>query len=80
MLYQVGFNSIISKNVIKVFKELHARKIYHGDIRVENILVRPDNSVVIIDFEKSEMDADQELLDVEMEEVSNLCTCLERSC
>jgi tRNA A-37 threonylcarbamoyl transferase component Bud32 len=80
MLYQVRYNPKITKNIIKAFTEIHERRIYHGDVRVENILVRPDNSVVIIDFEMSEMDANQELLDAEMEEVSSLCTCLERSC
>ena len=68
------------KNVIKAFTEIHRRRVYHGDVRGENILVRPDNSVVIIDFEMSEMDADQELLDSEMEEVKDLCAFLERPC
>ena len=80
MLYQVHHNPQITKNIIKAFIEIHRRRVYHADVRVENILVRPDNSVVIIDFEMSEMDADQELLDAEMEEVKSLCACLERSC
>ena len=78
MLYQVGFNSIISKNVIKVFKELYARKIYHGDIRVENILVRPDNSIVAIDFELSTANAKEKLLKGEMKELKSLLTELKR--
>ena len=80
MLYQVRNNRQITKNVIKAFTEIHRRKVYHGDVRVENILVRPDNSVVIVDFEMSEMDADKELLDAEMQGVRDLCACLERSC
>ena len=80
MLYQVRQNPQITKNIIKAFTEIHKRRVYHGDVRVENILVRPDNSVVIIDFEMSEMDADQELLDAEMDEVRRLCASLERSC
>ena len=68
------------KNIIKAFTEIHRRRVYHGDVRVENILVRPDNSVVIIDFEMSEMDVDQELLDAEMDEVRHLCAGFERSC
>jgi thiamine kinase-like enzyme len=51
MLYQVKHNANIAKNVVKPFKELHARNVCHGDIQVENILVRPNNSVVVIDFE-----------------------------
>jgi tRNA A-37 threonylcarbamoyl transferase component Bud32 len=72
MLYQVRQNSKIAKNVIKAFKELHTRKVCHGDVRVENILVRPDQSVVLIDFELSEMDADSDTLNAEMEEVKFL--------
>ena len=72
MLYQVKYNSKIANNVIKAFKEIHARKVYHGDVRCENILIRPDHSVVVIDFEASEMDADPGLLNAEMREVKNL--------
>ena len=73
MLHQVDANPTITKNVLNAFKEIHARGIYHGDIRSENILVRPDNSVVVIDFESSEMNADPDLLDAEIEEVKALC-------
>ena len=72
MLYQVKFNSTIAKNVLKAFQEIHARKVYHGDARTENILVKPDNSVVIIDFEMSIIDADQNMLLDEMGEVESL--------
>ena len=71
MLYQVKYNPKIAKNVVKAFKEIHARKVCHGDVRGENILVRPDNSVVIIDFERSEMDVDLVSLNEEMLEVKH---------
>jgi tRNA A-37 threonylcarbamoyl transferase component Bud32 len=74
MLSQVRYNSTIAKNVIRAFKEIHARNVCHGDVRVENILVRSDNSVVVIDFEMSEMDADSETLNAELEEVKSLLT------
>jgi tRNA A-37 threonylcarbamoyl transferase component Bud32 len=72
MLHQVKRNATISKNVLKAFKELHARKVCHGDVRVENILVWPDNSVVVIDFELSEVNAKPETLNAEMKEVRHL--------
>lgn len=72
MLYQVKFNSTIAKNVLKAFGELHARKICHGDIRAENILVRSDNSVVVIDFELSQANADSDMLKNEILEVKSL--------
>lgn len=76
MLYQVKCNPKIAKNVVKAFKEIHARKVCHGDVRGENILVRLDCSVVVIDFESSEMDADPALLNAEMKEVKNLLASL----
>jgi RIO-like serine/threonine protein kinase len=76
MLYQVKVTPNIKRNVIKAFKEIHARRVYHGDVRGENILVRPDNSVVIIDFERSEIDVDLILLNDEMEEVKHLLASL----
>jgi tRNA A-37 threonylcarbamoyl transferase component Bud32 len=78
MIYQVEFNSTISKNVIKAFQEIHDRGIYHGDVRVENILVRRDNSVVIIDFEWSDMYADEESLKKEMRLVQSLLAGLQK--
>ena len=76
MLYQVKYTPKIGRNVIKVFKEIHARGVYHGDVRCENILVRPDQSVVVIDFEMSTMDADEEDLKAEMKEVKILLASL----
>jgi RIO-like serine/threonine protein kinase len=49
MLHQVTrFNPQIVENVIWVFEEIHARGVCHGDVRAENILVRGDNSVVVV--------------------------------
>jgi thiamine kinase-like enzyme len=76
MLYQVGYNSKIAIGVLRAFEQLHSRKIFHGDVRVENILVRPDNTVVIIDFESSEMNASPDVLKREMEEVKSLLASL----
>jgi serine/threonine protein kinase len=76
MLYQVKYNAKIARKVIKAFKEIHALRVCHGDIRCENILVRPDNSVVVIDFEGSEIDADLDSLNVEMREVKDLLASL----
>ena len=78
MLYQTEFNAAISKNVVKAFMELHDRKVCHGDVRVENILVRPDDSVVVIDFERSILDAEEILLKEEMKEVKQLLAGLKR--
>jgi serine/threonine protein kinase len=72
MLYQVTFNPSIANNVLEAFKEIHKRKVYHGDVRPENILVRPDDSVVIVDFERSIIDAEDKLLVEEMEEVGQI--------
>ena len=72
MLYQVKYTPKIGRNVIKVFKEIHARRVSHGDVRGENILVRPDQSVVVVDFEISKVDAEEEDLKVEMREVKYL--------
>jgi DNA-binding helix-hairpin-helix protein with protein kinase domain len=78
MLYQVEFNSMIAKNVMNAFKEIHAKGVCHGDVRVENILVKEDNSVVLIDFESSEMNADKDLLNEEMGQVKSLLAELKK--
>ena len=79
MLYQVNFNPIIKRNVLKAFAQIHARKVCHGDVRAENILVKPDNSVVIIDFETSVAQASPDRLRAEAREVKALLASLERS-
>jgi len=50
MLHEIKCTPNIGRNVINAFKEIHARGVYHGDVRCENILVRPDESIVIVDF------------------------------
>jgi tRNA A-37 threonylcarbamoyl transferase component Bud32 len=45
--------------VIKASKEIHTREVYHGDMRGENILVRPDQSVIVVDSEMSEANAEE---------------------
>jgi hypothetical protein len=47
-------------------------------VRVENILIRKDNSVALIDFEMSEMNADEELLKEEMSQVLSLLADLRK--
>jgi len=79
MVYQVNFNLIIKRNIHKAFAQIHARKVCHRDVRVENILVKPDNSVVIIDFETSVAQASCDRLSAEMKEVKELLESLERS-
>jgi len=79
MLDKVKYNSKIANNVIKAFKEIHAWNVCHGDVRCENILVRPDHSVVVIDFELSVMDADSDSLNAEMTEVKYLLASLKHS-
>ena len=72
MLYPIKYTPQIGRNVIKAFDEIHARGVCHGDVRGENILVRPDQSVVLIDFEMSEVEAPEEALTSEMREVNHL--------
>jgi RIO-like serine/threonine protein kinase len=79
MLYQVNFNPIIKRNILKAFTQIHARKVCHGDVRVENILVKQDNSVIIIDFEISVTQAPRDRLRAEVREVKALLANLERS-
>jgi tRNA A-37 threonylcarbamoyl transferase component Bud32 len=43
----------VEQNLWAAFKEIHELGVVHGDIRNENVLVRDDESVWIIDFEMS---------------------------
>ena len=43
----------VSKNIKHAFAEVHHLGVIHGDIRKQNIMVKEDKSVVIIDFESS---------------------------
>ena len=62
----------IERNVIEAFKKLHQYNVYHGDIRGANIIVRSDESVVIIDFERSVLNADRMMLIEEEDEVRHM--------
>jgi RIO-like serine/threonine protein kinase len=63
MLHEVQYPPNIGKHVINAFKEIHAWGVYHGAVRCENILVKPDGSVVV-DFEMSTIGAEGEMRDV----------------
>jgi len=78
MLHQIKYTPNIGRNVINAFKEIHARAVWHGDVRCENILVRPDESVVIVDFEMSTIEADEDSLKAEMRDVKHLLVSLTR--
>ena len=68
----------IENNVVAVFRTLHERGIYHGDVRGPNILVRPDNSVVVLDFERSCVNADQIMLLEEEDEVRHMLVAMKK--
>ena len=76
MLHQIKYTPNIGTNVTNAFKEIHARGVCHGDVRCENILVRPDGSIVVVDFEMSMIDADEDHLKSEMREVKHLLASL----
>ncbi|KAF9776609.1 hypothetical protein IL306_005186 [Fusarium sp. DS 682] len=50
----------------RALHRLHELRILHGDIDRTNIIVRPDNTVAFVDFEKAKMFADGETLMREM--------------
>ena len=60
------------RNVVEALKELHQHNVYHGDIRAANIIVRPDESVVLIDFELSVLNADRIMLIEEEDETRHM--------
>ena len=68
----VNINPRIETNVIQAFKELHQYRVCHGDLRMTNIIVRPDESVVLIDFERSVLNADRMMLIEEEDEVRHM--------
>jgi RIO-like serine/threonine protein kinase len=72
MLSKVSVTPAIERNVIIAFRTLHERGIYHGDVRGPNILVRDDNSVVVLDFERSFSNADRMMLLEEEDEVRHM--------
>jgi tRNA A-37 threonylcarbamoyl transferase component Bud32 len=76
MLHEIKYAPKVGRNVINAFKKIHARGVSHGDIRCENILVQSDGAAVIVDFEMSTIDADEEELNAEMREVKYLLASL----
>jgi RIO-like serine/threonine protein kinase len=71
-LSKVNINDTIEKNVITAYKMLHKYSIYHGDVRSANIIVRDDDSVVLIDFERGLLNADKMMLIEEEDEVRHM--------
>ena len=43
----------VSNNIKTAFAEIHRLGVIHGDIREQNIMVKEDKSVVVLDFESS---------------------------
>ena len=72
MLSKVSVTTAIERNVIAAFRTLHERGICHGDVRGPNILVRDDNSVVVLDFERSCSNADRMMLLEEEDELRHM--------
>jgi serine/threonine protein kinase len=65
-LSEDNLNATIIQNILQAFRSIHALGVIHSDVRKENILVREDNSVVIVDFEMSsfmDVTADQMALE-----------------
>jgi DNA-binding helix-hairpin-helix protein with protein kinase domain len=76
MLHKIKYTLNMGRNVVKAFKEIHARGVCYGDVRCKNILVRSDGTVVLVDFETSKIDADEDELNTEMKEVKYLLASL----
>jgi RIO-like serine/threonine protein kinase len=72
MLCDTKVTPRIEKNVIRAFKTLHSHGVCHGDVRGANVLVRMDDSVVIIDFERSMLKVDKMMLLEEEDEVRHM--------
>lgn len=41
----------VAKNFLQMVKDLHANQFSHGDLQHGNIMVRPDNSIVLVDYD-----------------------------
>jgi tRNA A-37 threonylcarbamoyl transferase component Bud32 len=69
----------VVKNVTRAFQLIHEAGVIHGDVRRENILVRRDDSVVIVDFESGEFEEfSDEVVRMEDEVVEKLLSDLEK--
>ena len=63
----------------RAFQLIHEIGVSHGDVRRENILVREDDSVVIVDFESGEFEElSEEVVRMEDEAVGKLLSDLEK--
>jgi serine/threonine protein kinase len=51
------YNRLFIDQLLCALRLLHAQGIHHHDVRGSNILVGPQGSVTLIDFERAEMDA-----------------------
>jgi len=78
-LCSARLNDAVMKNVMRAFQLIHEVGVIQGDVRKENILVREDDSVVIVDFERGEFeDLSEEAVRMEEETVEKLMSDLEK--
>ncbi len=54
--------SQIEKNIIETFKMLHSHDVYHENIQVINVLIRKNENVMFIDFERSMLNMNKMIL------------------
>ena len=66
--------------MIIVYKMLHKYSICHEDVRIANILVRDDDSVVLIDFERGLLNADKMMLIEKEDEVRHMMRMIRVIC
>lgn len=72
-------NDTVMKNVKEAFHLIHQLGVIHGDVRKENILVRADDSVMIIDFDMANFDdLSEEVIAMEDKVVDELLGDLEK--
>lgn len=69
MLCDTEVTPQIEENVIQTFKVLHSKGVCHGDVRAANVLVQKDESVMLIDFERSVLNADKMMFLEEEDEI-----------
>ena len=72
MLSDTKVTSQIEKNIIQAFKMLHSLGVCHGDVRAANVLIRKDESVMLIDFERSMLNVGKMMLLEEEDEVRHM--------
>jgi RIO-like serine/threonine protein kinase len=68
----------MKKNVSDAYNKIHELGVIHGDIRKENILVREDKSIVIVDFDHTMVNnVSERLIDLENHDVNGLLSSLQ---